>query len=85
MTTLDPITYNRIRPLKNQIRTNKLDLRYFITITYWYRNTDYYSVVEDNKLLKNHIKDFFGSMGMIFFSILILNLTIFKDSTVTLF
>ena len=67
MTTLDPITYNRIRPLKNQIRTNKLDLRYFITITYWYRNTDYYSVVEDNKLLKNHIKDFFGSMGMIFF------------------
>ena len=65
---LDDLSYEmnvldstRIQPLLKQVRNKGIKFKYFITIPYYYRNTDYNSVLLDNKGIRENLRTVFGS------------------------
>lgn len=58
---LNVLSLTRIQPLLEQVRQRDLKFRYFITIPYRYKNTDYNSVIKDNRVMRKSIRSFFKS------------------------
>ena len=55
-----PHELNRVKPLEEQLNSNGIDFKYFTTINYHYRNTNYKNVVKDNERIKKVLKKVFG-------------------------
>ena len=61
-----PHELNRIKPLEEQLNSNGIEFKYFTTINYHYRNTNYKNVVKDNERIKKVLKKVFGVRAFFF-------------------
>lgn len=61
-----PHELNRVKPLEEQLNSNGIDFKYFATINYHYRNTNYKNVVKDNERIKKVLKKVFGVRAYFF-------------------
>tara|TARA_B100001996_G_scaffold248603_1_gene192661 strand:- start:611 stop:1261 length:651 start_codon:yes stop_codon:yes gene_type:complete len=65
---LSNIERKRVQPLLNQVLERSISFKYFITIPYHHKQTNYNKVIDDNRFLKLKIRRFFKEgLRMIFF------------------
>ena len=58
----------RSRPLLEDVLIKGISFKYFITIPYYYKQTNYSKVIQDNKVIRKKIRTFFKSnIRMCFF------------------
>lgn len=55
-----PNELNRVQPLVDHASSNGIEFKYFTTINYHYRNTNYKKVVEDNRRIRFILRKVFG-------------------------
>ena len=51
----------RIKPLLEQINKKGIEFKYFVSLDYPRRSSNYNKVISDNSFLKKELKEFFGS------------------------
>ncbi len=65
---LNDIEKRRVRPLLNEVLERSISFKYFTTIVYHKRKTNYDHVLEDNRVFKHLLRKFFkADLRMMFF------------------